>query len=129
MALSLYIATPQGEAFDAEVETVVLPGVEGDFGVLAGHEAFISALRAGGIEIRQTDGSRRIAAVPGGFAEISGAGRCEFADEADRDPEEIARERAQAMIEEMRDTEEGEAFYRQYQEAFSEAVSPDEDEG
>ena len=135
MALSLYIATPQGEAFDAEVETVVLPGVEGDFGVLEGHEAFISALRAGGIEIRQADGSRRIAAVPGGFAEISGAevsvmvGRCEFADEADRDPEEIARERAQAMIEEMRDTEEGEAFYRQYQNAFSEAVSPEDEEG
>ena len=71
MPLALYIATPIGEAFDAEVEGVVLPGVEGDFGVLEGHEAFISALRAGSLEIQQSDGSRRVAAVPGGFAEIS----------------------------------------------------------
>ena len=132
MPLALYIATPVGEAFDAEVEGVVLPGVEGDFGVLEGHEAFISALRAGSLEIQQSDGSRRVAAVPGGFAEISEStvsvmvGRCEFADEAGRDPEEIARERAEAMIEEMRATEEGEAFYQQYQDAFSEAVAPED---
>ena len=125
MPLSLYIATPVGEAFDAEVDGVVLPGVEGDFGVLEGHEAFISALRAGSLEIQQSDGSRRVAAVPGGFAEISEStvsvmvGRCEFADEAGRD-------RAEAMIEEMRATEEGEAFYQQYQGAFSEAVAPED---
>ena len=33
---------------------------------------------------------------------------------------------AQAMIEEMRSTEEGEAFYQRQQEAFSEAISPEE---
>ena len=79
--------------------------------------------------------ARRVAAVPGGFAEISGAEVSvmvclgEGAFEAVLDPDEIARERAQAMIEEMRETEEGEAFYRQYQNAFSEAVSPEDDEG
>ena len=132
MALSLYIATPQGEAFDQDVETVVLPGLDGDFGVLENHESFISALRPGSLEIKLGDGSRRVGAVPGGFAEVSGSvvtvlvGRCEFADEAGKDPEIIARERAQAMIEEMRSTEESEAFYQRQQEAFSEAISPEE---
>ena len=129
MPFSLYIATPIGEAYDAEVESVVLPGVEGDFGVLEGHEAFISALRAGSLTVHEAGGGQRVAAVPGGFAEIAEntvtvtVGRCEFADEAGRDPEEIARERAQAMIEEMRETDEGEAFYQQYQDAFSERIS------
>lgn len=131
MPFSLYIATPLGEAYDAEVEAVVLPGVEGDFGVLEGHEAFISALRAGSLTIRETGGGERAAAVPGGFAEITDdkvtvtVGLCEFADEAGRDPEEIARERASAMIEDMRETEEGEAFYQQYQDAFSERIGQD----
>ena len=109
MALSLYIATPQGEAFDAEVETVVLPGVEGDFGVLAGHEAFISALRAGGIEIRQTDGSRRIVWWDQEEYRIQ---RIDFYDRKDTLLKTLVSH-----------------VYRQYQEAFSEAVSPDEDEG
>lgn len=132
MPLALYIATPQGEAFDQTVETVILPGVDGYFGVLEKHESFISALRPGSLEIKFDDGSRRIAAVPGGFAEVSGSvvtvlvGRCEFADESDKHPEQIARERAQAMIDEMRSTEEGEAFYQRQQEAFSEAISPEE---
>ncbi|MGZ8716936.1 MAG: ATP synthase F1 subunit epsilon, partial [Gaiellaceae bacterium] len=42
MALELVIVTPQGQAFNAEVDTVVLPGTEGDFGVLPGHEAFLT---------------------------------------------------------------------------------------
>ena len=39
MALQLTIVTPEGEAFSDSVDTVVLPGSEGDFGVLEGMTA------------------------------------------------------------------------------------------
>ena len=132
MSLSLYITTPQGEAFDGPVRSVVLPGVTGDFGVLSGHETFLSALQAGALEIDVDDGDKRVAAISEGFAEIHGesvtvlVGRCEFADEADIDRDKVAAERARRMIEEMRATDEGEAFYQRYQEAFAEAVTPEE---
>ena len=47
MAISLTVVTPEGQAFHGEAEAVVLPGSEGEFGVLPGHEAFLSALRIG----------------------------------------------------------------------------------
>ena len=51
MSLELTIVTPEGETFSGEVEQVVLPGSEGDFGVLEGHERFLSPLNHGALEI------------------------------------------------------------------------------
>ncbi len=71
MALELVVVTPQGEAFSGPVEEVVLPGVEGEFGVLESHERFLSALAHGCMEIR-TGGGSRFSAVSDGFAEVTG---------------------------------------------------------
>ena len=71
MALELVVVTPQGEAFSGPVEEVVLPGVEGEFGVLESHERFLSALAHGCMEIRTGEGSR-FSAVSDGFAEVTG---------------------------------------------------------
>ena len=71
MALELVVVTPQGEAFSGPVEEVVLPGVEGQFGVLESHERFLSALAHGCMEIRTGEGSR-FSAVSDGFAEVTG---------------------------------------------------------
>ena len=108
MALELTIVTPEGQAYEGPVQAVVLPGVEGDFGVLEGHEPFLSALRIGGLEVTAADGRKRYASVSRGFAEIHGdavsvmVGTCEWADEIDRDRADRARERAKKALEEVR---------------------------
>jgi F-type H+-transporting ATPase subunit epsilon len=129
MPISLSVVTPEGQAFHGEAEAVVLPGSEGEFGVLPGHEPFLTALRIGPMTIRKTGGEELHAAVSQGFAEVHDdqvsvmVGSCEFAHEIDRTRAEIARERALKQLEEMRGTPEGEAAYQQYQDAYSRAVA------
>ncbi len=49
---------------------VVVPGTEGDFGVLPGHAPLISSIRPGVITIDTADGKQRKIAVTGGIAEV-----------------------------------------------------------
>ncbi len=72
MPLDLIVVTPQGEAFSESVEQVVLPGTEGEFGVLEEHEKFLAPLRHGPMEIRLPNGQTEWAAISDGFAEING---------------------------------------------------------
>jgi F-type H+-transporting ATPase subunit epsilon len=129
MALSLTVVTPEGQAFHGEADAVVLPGSEGEFGVLPGHEPFLTALKIGPLTIRKAGGEELHAAVSQGFAEVHDdqlsvmVGTCEFAHEIDRSRAEIARDRAQKQLEEMRRTANGEAAYRQYQDAYSRAIA------
>jgi F-type H+-transporting ATPase subunit epsilon len=128
VSVDLTIVTPEGQAFQGDVDCVVLPGVEGDFGVLLGHEPFLSALRIGGLEV-DAGGQRRYAAVSRGFAEIHGdavtvmVGTCEWADEIDRERAERARERSQKALEELRATADGQAQYQEFQDAYSRAIT------
>lgn len=98
--IELIIVTPQGEAFRGSVDSVVLPGSEGDFGVLEGHERFLCPLRTGRVEIRNASGPS-IASIGGGFAEVGGGeaavlvDSCELAGDIDVSRAEVARERAQ----------------------------------
>ena len=129
MALELTIVTPAGEAFHGPVQSVVLPGVEGDFGVLAGHEPFLSALRVGGLEVTGEDGRKRFACTSRGFAEIHGdsvsvmVGTCEFSDEIDRNVAERDRERAKKALEELRHDPAMAAELAKLEEAYEIAIT------
>ncbi len=129
MPIELRVVTPEGQAFRGPADSIVLPGVEGDFGVLPGHEVFLSALRIGPMTIQQSGGGALHAAVSGGFAEVHDdevsvmVGTCEFAHEIDRSRAEIARERALKQLEELRGTPEGAAEYQRYQDAYSRAIA------
>ena len=68
MGLLLSIVTPQRAVLETEVDSVVAPGAEGEFGVLPEHEAFLAPLRPGVVRYRGGDGSGRVA-VASGFAE------------------------------------------------------------
>ena len=70
MAIELTIVTPAGEVFSGSVERVVLPGADGDFGVLDGHERFLSALREGPFEVHSD--STETGTLSEGFAEVNG---------------------------------------------------------
>lgn len=69
----LTVAKVGENLFDGEVVSVSLPGVEGSFEVLAGHEAFVSELRSGEVRVVPLDGeSKRFSIADGGIAEVSG---------------------------------------------------------
>ncbi|MCP5070746.1 MAG: ATP synthase F1 subunit epsilon, partial [bacterium] len=99
MAIDLTVVTPAGQAFRGEVQSVVLPGIVGDFGVLEGHEVFMTSLRPGEMQLDQTGEIQR-AAISNGIAEIHEdhvtvmAGSCELAHEIDRERAQIAADRA-----------------------------------
>ena len=104
MSLELVIVTPDGEVFRGPVESVLLPGSEGDFMVLEGHERFLSPLRIGEVEIRRPGAPLLFAALSQGFAEVTNnevvvtAEACELASNIDVARAERARERAEREL-------------------------------
>lgn len=76
------LVSPEKLLYSAHAEQVVVPGVEGDFGVLAGHAPLISIVRTGLVEVKGSDeGDLRIF-VRGGLAEVTPAGLTLLAEEA-----------------------------------------------
>ncbi len=76
------LVSPEKLLYSANAEQVVVPGVEGDFGVLAGHAPLISIVRTGLVEVKGSeDGDMRIF-VRGGLAEVTPAGLTLLAEEA-----------------------------------------------
>jgi len=71
--LNFSLVSPEREVFSGLVDQVDAPGVEGDFGVLAAHAPFMTALREGAVTVID-GGSRRVFSVRGGFADVTPAG-------------------------------------------------------
>ncbi len=64
------LVSPERVLMSDDVEHVVLPGIEGDMGVLAGHSPFVVTLRPGVITVLGGDSPRKIY-VKDGFAEFT----------------------------------------------------------
>ena len=69
--VSFELATPEALLVSAAVDMVVVPGAEGDFGVLPGHAPFISTVRAGVIDVYDGDKIDQRIFVADGFAEVN----------------------------------------------------------
>ncbi|AJC84068.1 ATP synthase F1 subunit epsilon [Campylobacter peloridis] len=69
--ISLEIITPLGMIYQGNVKLVVLPGSEGEFGVLKGHASLISSLKTGIIDIEKEDSSHELIAVDSGHVKVS----------------------------------------------------------
>lgn len=84
MAATLHIelVAPERVLFSGEVESVLLPGAEGDMTVLPGHAPVMSMLKTGFVVMtnHKDEGSRVL--VQGGFAEINGQGVTVLAERA-----------------------------------------------
>jgi len=91
--LTLEVATPFRSVISEQVDEVVVPGIEGSFGVLPGHAAFLTTLGIGELTYRIGRDERR-AAVAGGFCEVRNDKVIVLADSAEL-PEEIDRARAE----------------------------------
>ena len=84
MALHFELVTPARLVRSDDVHMVVVPGSEGEFGVLEGHAPFMSTIRNGDLAIYRTSGGEpeRIA-IEGGFAEVNDRGLTVLAERAD----------------------------------------------
>jgi len=121
----LTIVTPEGQSFQGSVERVVLPGSEGEFGVLAHHERFLAPLRVGAVEILTAEGPV-YAAVADGFAEVEGervtvlVDSCELEHEIDAARADAAVAAAQQFLDKAAGDDDPER-YRQYEAALARA--------
>ena len=75
------LVSPERRVFAGEVDMVVVPGSEGDFGVLANHAPFMSTIRTGAISVHSGNEVTRTF-IRGGFAEVTAAGLTILAEEA-----------------------------------------------
>jgi F-type H+-transporting ATPase subunit epsilon len=75
------LVSPEKLALSGQVDQVDVPGVEGDFGVLAGHAPVVAAIRPG-ILVVTAGGTRQKIIVTGGIAEVSDKGLTVLADVA-----------------------------------------------
>jgi F-type H+-transporting ATPase subunit epsilon len=83
MALHFELVTPEKLFRSEDVYQVVVPGTDGDFGVLEGHAPFMSTVRDGNIQVYTAAGSvPEIIPVEGGFAEVNEKGLTVLAEKA-----------------------------------------------
>ena len=107
------LVSPEKIAFSGEVEQVDIPGVEGDFGVMAGHAPLVATVRPGIMTVT-AGGKHEKIIVLGGLAAISDKGLTVLADTA-TSVAELDRELLAQQIAEMEEglkEEEGDAFDR-----------------
>jgi F-type H+-transporting ATPase subunit epsilon len=92
------LVTPERLVLSTEVEMVVVPGTEGNFGVLPGHSPLISTVRPGMIDIYETRAaiSDRIFVVSG-IAEVTPE-RCTVLAEEAMPPESLDRAATEAEL-------------------------------
>ena len=82
--LRFELVTPERQLMSEYVHMVVVPGTEGEFGVMAGHAPFMTTLRDGELAVFRTAGAppERIR-LSGGFAEVGDAGLTILAESAE----------------------------------------------
>ncbi|MFZ2416941.1 MAG: F0F1 ATP synthase subunit epsilon [Smithellaceae bacterium] len=104
--LILEVVTPEKIIFSGSVDEVTIPGTEGEFGVLRGHEPFLTSVDIGALYFLAA-GKKVDYAVNTGYAEITGSKvtvlieTAERADAIDKDRAIKAKERAEAGLSQL----------------------------
>jgi F-type H+-transporting ATPase subunit epsilon len=104
MPLQLEIVTPERLAYSDEVDSVQLPGIEGELGVLPHHAPLISTLGVGELRIRK-GGAEESFAIVGGFLQVLPtkvvvlAETADMASEIDLEKAQEARREAEKALE------------------------------
>jgi F-type H+-transporting ATPase subunit epsilon len=108
------LVSPEKIAFSGEVEQVDVPGLEGDFGVMAGHSPLVASVRPGILTLT-AGGKHEKIIVLGGLAEVSEKGLTVLADTAtsiaELDRVAFAKQ-IEEMEEKLKDEEPGNALDR-----------------
>jgi len=102
------LVSPEKLLFSGEVDQVDVPGIEGDFGVLAGHAPAVSALRPGIMTVF-VGGEQQRMVVLGGFAEVSADGKltvlADLADSVEDFDRDVLAEGISAQEEKVKELE------------------------
>ena len=104
MSIQLEIVTPERLAYSDEVDSVVLPGSEGELGVLPHHAPLVSMLGVGELRIRK-GGAEESFAIVGGFLQVRPdkvvvmAETADLASEIDLEKAQEARREAERALE------------------------------
>ncbi len=124
MALILEIVTPEARVYSDTIDTVVIPTVDGEIGILPGHIPLLTQVEHG--ELRVTKGNTvSFLAVGGGFAQVSGdkisilAERAITEDKIDEKAVEHALQRAEQAIKDAKDMDPAEFEHLQNMVRFS----------
>lgn len=84
MALHFELVTPAKLVRSEDVHMVVVPGAEGDFGVLEGHAPFMSTIRDGAVQVyASANAAPETIMIEGGFAEVNERGLTVLAEKID----------------------------------------------
>jgi F-type H+-transporting ATPase subunit epsilon len=84
MALHFELVTPARLVRSEDVYMVVVPGTEGEEGVLEGHAPYMTTMKDGPLRIYRTEGAKpEEIMVQGGFAEVSSSGLTVLAEHVD----------------------------------------------
>lgn len=108
MPLQLEIVSPERRAFTDEVDMVIVPGIDGELGILPHHTPLISALGVGELRIKK-GGTEQSMLISGGFVEVRPdkvivmADLAEHSDEIDEAKAVEARKRAESELEQTSD--------------------------
>ena len=101
--LMLEIVTPEKMTFSGKVEEVTIPGTEGEFGVLRGHEPFLSSVDVGELNFIK-DSKKTYYSVNTGYAEVTAnkvtilIETAERSDHIDKDRALKAKDNAEARL-------------------------------
>jgi F-type H+-transporting ATPase subunit epsilon len=104
MPLHLEIVTPERLAYSDEVDMVLVPGIEGELGILPHHTPLVSLLGMGELKIRK-GGQEEVFAIAGGFLQVRPdkvvvmAETADLAADIDLEKAEEARREAQRALE------------------------------
>ena len=91
------LVSPERLLFAGEVESVIVPGSEGEFTVLRDHAPFMSTMKPGVVEVIENSSKKVRLFVRGGFADVTSAGLTSLAEQA-IPVEELNVERIDAEI-------------------------------
>lgn len=84
MPLHFELVTPARLVRSEDVHMVVVPGSEGEFGVLEGHTPFMSTIRDGALQVYRTPGGApETITIRGGFAEVGETGLSVLAEQVE----------------------------------------------
>src|ERR671914_1658198 len=101
--LQLEVVTPERRVLSEAVDSVTVPGLGGELGILPGHTALISQLQTGVLSYTQGGTTRRLL-VSGGFVEVNNdrvsvlADLAEFPEEVDAARARTEREEAERLL-------------------------------
>ena len=95
--LHFSLVSPAKELFSGDVDHVIAPGTDGEFGVLVNHAPFMTTLRNGVVRVLEGDHVKMRIFVRGGFADVTPAGLTILAEEA-RVLEDVKLDEVQAEM-------------------------------